>query len=160
MSLTLDLDALLATITTTAGAITGIRTAFDYDEWPDAPPGMFNKEQALHLTGFPEEGQGWRYTVRGIDLSEYEIEIPLYTVVIAAAQVKRSRSWSAPYIDRYRAAFDTRSSILGVGTGNTGSLLYTGGRVVRAIPDWDGYAGFYMLRHSLMAHVKGAVDRS
>jgi hypothetical protein len=159
MSLTLDLDALLATITATASAISGIRTAFDHDAWPDAPPGMFNQSQALHLTGFPEEGQGWRYIPRGMDLSEYEIEIPLYTVVIAAAQVKRSRKWAAPYIDRYRAAFDTRTSILGVGTGNTGSLLYTGGRVVRQIPDWDGYTGFYMLRHSLTAHVKGAVDR-
>lgn len=159
MALTLDLDALLATITTTAAGISGIRTAFDYDEWPDAPPGMFNQAQALHLTGFPEEGQGWRYIPRGMDLSEYEIEIPLYTVVIAAAQVKRSRKWAAPYIDAYRAAFDTRTSILGVGTGNTGSLLYVGGRVVRQIPDWDGYTGFYMLRHSLMAHVKGAVER-
>jgi len=160
VSLTLDLDALLATITTTAGAITGIRSAIDYDEWPDAPSGMYNQEQALHLTGFPEEGQGWRYIVRGIDLSEYEIEVPLYTVVITAAQVKRSRKWAAPYIDRYRAAFDTRASILGVGTGNTGSLLYAGGRVVRAIPDWPGYDGCYMLRHSLQAHIKGAVDRS
>lgn len=159
MSLTLDLDALLATITTTARAISGIRTAFDHDEWPDAPPGMFNEEEALHLTGFPEEGQGWRYIPRGMDLSEYEIEIPLYTVVIPAAKVKRSRQWAAPYIDRYRAAFDTRTSILGVGTGNTGSLLYVGGRVVRTIPDWSGYDGFYMLRHSLMAHVKGAVSR-
>ena len=54
MTLTLDLDALLATVTTTARAITGIRTAFDYDEWPDSPPAMFNKNAALHLTGFPE----------------------------------------------------------------------------------------------------------
>src|SRR3990167_5925589 len=159
MSLTLDLDALLATITTTAEGISGIRTAFDYDAWPDAPPGMFNKEQALHLTGFPEEGQGWTYVVRGIDLSEYEIELVCYTVVIPAAQIKRSRSWAAPYIDRYRAAFDTRASILGVGTGNTGSLLYAGGRVVRQIPDWPGYDQFFMLRHSLAAHIKGSVDR-
>ena len=159
MALTLDLDALLATITATAADITGIRTAFDYDEWPDSPPGMFNREAALHLTGFPEEGSGWNYLVRGMDLSEYEIEIPLYTVVIPAAQIKRSRSWAGPYIDRYRAAFDTRASILGVGTGNTGSLLYTGGRIVRSIADWPAYDGFYMLRHTLMAHVKGGVDR-
>ena len=159
MTLSLDLDALLATITTTARAISGIRTAFDHDEWPDAPPGMFNQNQALHLTGFPEEGQGWRYEVRGIDLSEYEIEIPLYTVVISAAQVRRSRKWAAPYIDLYRTAFDTRASILGVGTGNTGSLLYAGGRVVRSIPDWEAYDTFYILRHSLQAHIKGSVDR-
>ena len=159
MALTLDLDALLATITATASGISGIRSAIDYDAWPDAPSGMYNKDQALHLTGFPEEGQGWRYIPRGIDLSEYEIEIPLYTVIIPAAQVKRSRGWAAPYVDRYRAAFDTRTSILGVGTGNTGSLLYVGGRVVRQIPDWPGFTGWYMLRHSLMAHVKGSVDR-
>jgi len=34
-----------------------------------------------------------------------------------------------------------------------------GGRVVRSIPDWDAYTNYYMLRHSLMAHVKGAVSR-
>ena len=159
MTLSLDLDALLATITTTARAISGIRTAFDHDEWPDAPPGMFNQNQALHLTGFPEEGQGWRYEVRGIDLSEWEFTVPLYTVVIAAAQVKRSRKWAAPYLDRYRLAFDTRTSILNVGAGNTGVVLYDGASVARSIPDWDGYNGFFMLRHRLNCHVKGAVDR-
>jgi hypothetical protein len=159
MALTLDLTTLLATITTTARGITGIRTAFDHFQWIETPPGMFTQGAALHLTGFPEEGQGWTYTPLGIDLSEYIVSIPLYTVVISAAQVKRSRQWAAPYIDRYRAAFDTRASILGVGTGNTGSLLYTGGRVVRTIPDWPGYDGCYMLRHQLEAHVKGAVAR-
>lgn len=159
MALLLDLDTLLAAITSNARGITGIRTAYDHDEWPDAPPGMFNRNAALHLTGFPEEGGGWTYTARGIDLSEYEVEIPLYTVVIPAAQVKRSRSWAGPYIDRYRAAFDTRASILNLGSGNTGSLLYDGGRVVRSIPDWEGYDGFYMLRHRLLAHVKGSVSR-
>jgi hypothetical protein len=159
VSLALDLDALLATITTTASAISGIRTAFDYDAWPDSPPGMFNKNAALHLTGFPEEGGGVTYIMRGSGLSRYELEIPLYTVIIPAAQVKRSRSWAAPYFDRYRVAFDTRASILGVGTGNTGSLRYDGCRVVRAIPDWDAYMGFYMLRHLLIADIRGAVDR-
>lgn len=159
MSLSLDLDVLLAAVTSNARGISGIRTAYDYDEWPDSPPGMFNRSAALHLTGFPEEGQGWTYQVRGMDLSEYELEIPLYTVVIPAAQVKRSRSWAAPYVDRYRVAFDTRSSILDVGTGNTGSLLYMGGRVVRAIPDWPAYDNFFMLRHVLTAHVKGTVSR-
>lgn len=160
MALLLDLDGLLATITTTARAITGIRTAFDHDQWPNSPPGMFTQNSALHLTGFPEEGNGWQYVLQGMDLSEYVIEIPLYTVVIAAAQVMRSRQWTAPYIDRYRAAFDTRASILGLGSGNTGSLIYAGGRVVRQIPDWSGYDGFYMLRHVLTAHVKGAVSRA
>ena len=160
MALTLDMDALLEDITTVARAISGIRTAYDYDEWPDSPPGMFNKDQALHLTGFPEEGDGWRYILRGVDLSEYEFTIPLYTVVVDAAKVKRSRGWVAPYVDRYRAAFDTRSTILSTGTGNTGSVIYTGATVVRSIPDWDAYTGFYMLRHELRHHVKGAVDRS
>ena len=159
MTLSLDLDTLLAGVTTTARAITGIRTAFDYDEWPDSPPGLFNKDQALHLTGFPEEGDGFRYIPRGTDLSEYEFTVPLYTVVIEAAKVKRSRGWAAPYLDRYRAAFDTRTNILAVGTGNTGSVLYMGATVVRSIPDWDGYTNFYMLRHRLTAHVKGAVSR-
>lgn len=159
MALTLDLDTLLATITSTAAGITGIRTSFDYDQWPDSPPGMFNAEAALHLTGFPEEGQGWTYIVRGMDLSEYELEIPLYTVVIPAAQIKRARGWAAPYIDRYRAAFDTSTAILATGSGNTGSILYAGGRVVRSIPDWPAYDGFYMLRHVLSAHIKGAVTR-
>lgn len=160
MALSLDLDALLEGITTRSRAITGIRAAYDYDEWPDSPPAIYNREQALHLTGFPEEGDGWRYILRGIDLSEYELTIPLYTVVVDAAKVKRSRGWAAPYIDRYRAAFDTRAAILATGTGNTGSVVYLGGRVVRAIADWDGYTGFYILRHELRAHVKGSVDRS
>jgi hypothetical protein len=160
MALTLDLDAILADITAVAADITGIRQAFDYDRWPDSPPGMFSSNAALHLTGFPEEGDGWRYTPRGIDLSEYELTIPLYTVVVDAAKVKRSRGWAGPFIDRYRVAFDTRTRILATGTGNTGSVMYTGGQIVRSIPDWPGYDGFYILRHRLELHVKGAVDRS
>lgn len=159
MSLSLDLDAILADITTAARAITGIRVAFDYDEWPDALPAMPSQNAAYHLTGFPEEGDGWRYTPRGSDLSEYEFTIPLYTIVVDAARVRRSRGWAGPYIDRYRAAFDTRTRILSTGTGNTGSVLYLGGRVVRSIPDWPEYDGHYMLRHELRHHVKGAVDR-
>ena len=159
MALTLDLDVLLASVTTTARTISGIRTAFDYDEWPDSPPGMFNRNAALHLTGFPEEGDGFRYLVRGTDLSEYEFTVPMYTVVVESAKVRRSRGWAAPYVDRYRVAFDTRTKILDVGTGNTGSVLYDGATVVRSIADWDSYSGFYMLRHRLAFHVKGNVDR-
>jgi hypothetical protein len=160
VTLALDMDTLLASITSTAATISGIRFAHDYDEWPDAPSGMFNREAALHLTGFPEEGAGFGYILRGTDLSEWEIEIPMYTVVVEAAKVQRSRGWAGPYPERYRAAFDTRTSILAVGTGNTGSIIYTGATVVRSIPDWPGYDGFYMLRHRLMAHIKGAVSRS
>lgn len=159
MALTLDLDGLLADITATAAAITGIRGTFDYDEWPDALPAMPSYESAWHLTGFPEDGAGWVYRNRGSDLSEYEFEIPLYTVVIGPAQIKRSRGWATPFIDRYRLAFDTRTNILNVGTGNTGSILYTGGRVVRSIADWDEYKDYYILRHSLRCHIKGPVSR-
>lgn len=159
MALTLDLDALLASVTTTARTISGIRTAFDYDEWPDSPPAMFVKNAALHLTGFPEEGDGWRYILRGTDLSEYEMTVPMYTVVVEAAKVRRSRGWAAPYVDRYRVAFDTRTKILDVGSGNTGSVLYDGATVVRSIADWAAYEGFYMLRHRLVFHVKGTVSR-
>lgn len=159
MSLTVGIDALLARITARAAAITGIRAAFDYDEWPDSPPALPREDQAYHLTGFLEEGDGWRYIPRGSDLSEYEFTVPLYTVVIDAAKVKRSRNWVEQYIDSYRTAFDSRAAILDVGSGNTGSLLYLGGRVVRSIPDWPGYDGFYMLRHELRCHVKGAVSR-
>ena len=159
MALLLDMDGLLASITSTARGIVGVRFAYDHDEWPNRPPGMFKQGGVLHLTSFPEEGNGWTYRPLGIDLSEYEIEIPLYTLVIVAANVQRSRNWMAPFIDRYRAAYDTRTSILTLGSGNTGSLLYTGGRVVRSIPDWPEYDGYYMLRHTLMAHVKGSVSR-
>lgn len=159
MTLSLDMDTLLASITTRARAISGVRTAFDYDEWPDSPPAIYSRDQALHLTSWPEEGDGWRYVPRGTDLSEYEFTVPLYTLVVPAAKIKRSRAWMGPYVDRYRAAFDTRASILTVGSGNTGSSLYMGARIVRRIPDWPGFDDFYMLRHELALHVKGAVSR-
>lgn len=157
MTLSLDMDTLLASITSTASGITGVRKAYDYDEWPDSPPALYGNNQALHLTGFPED---WRYIARGMDLSEYEFVVPMYTLVLESAKMKRSRSWVAPFIDRYRAAFDTRTSILAVGTGNTGSMLYDGASVVHSITDWEDYDGHYMLRHRLACHVKGAVDRS
>jgi hypothetical protein len=153
MPLTLALDTLLQNITNLAGAISGIRHAYNYDEWPDSPPGLFNKDQAMHLTGYPEEGDGWVYRLDGIDLDEYIIVIPLYTVVIAAAQVKRSRAWVAQYLDSYPAKF--RANIQLSGAITSGAAIYRGGRVVRSIPDWTGYDGFYMLRHELELHVKG-----
>lgn len=159
MSLSLDMDALLASVNAVGQGITGIRAAYDYDEWPDALPGMPSQEAAFHFTGFPEEGDGWRYILRGTDLSEYEFTVPLYTIVIDAAKVRRSRQWAAPYVDRYRVAFDTRTNILAVGSGNTGSILYAGARVVRSIRDWPGYDDYFMLRHELSCHVKGPVSR-
>lgn len=153
MTLAVDIDALLDAVNTVAAGVSGIRHAYDYDEWPDSPPGLFNKSQAMHLTGFPEEGDGWVVRSLGIDMDEVEILVPMYTVVLAAAQVRRSRSWVAPYPDRYRIAF--ADAILLNGAIAAGSAMYEGSTVVRAIPDWDGYDGFYMLRHRLRLHVKG-----
>ena len=153
MTLTLDLDTILTNITTLAGQISGIRHAYNYDAWPESPPGLFNRDQAMHLTGYPEEGDGWRYIVRGSDLSEFEMTIPLYTVVIAAAQVKRSRAWVAQYLNSYPAKFRANMQLSGAIT--AGSAVYRGGRVVRSIPDWAGYDGFYILRHELELHIKG-----
>ena len=158
MTLTLDLDTVLSNITTLAGGISGIRHAYNYDAWPDSPPGMFNRNQAMHLTGFLEEGDGWRHVPRGMDMTEFELTIPLYTIVIAAAQVKRSRSWVAQYIDSYPALF--RANMLLSGAIPNGSAIYRGGRVVRRIPDWPGYDDFYMLRHELEIHSKGHVTNA
>ncbi len=158
MTLSLSLDSLLSQINSMAATITGIRHAYNYDEWPDAPPGLFNKNQAMHLTGYPEEGDGWRYRMLGIDMDEFEVSVPMYTVVVAAAQVKRSRNWTAQYLDSYAAKFAAAPTLSG--SIAAGSAVYTGGRVVRGIPDWDGYAGFYILRHTLEVHVKGHVSRS
>lgn len=158
MALTLGLDTLLQNITDLASGISGIRHAYNYDEWPDSPPGLFNLNQAMHLTGYPEEGDGWAYRLLGIDMDEYEIVIPLYTVVIAAAQVKRSRAWVAQYLDSYPAKY--RANMLLSGGITAGSAIYRGGRVVRSIPDWPGYDNFYILRHELELHVKGHAPHS
>lgn len=155
MPLSFNLDTYLQKITLLASGIAGIRHAYNYDEWPDQPPGLFNQNQAMHLTGYPEEGDGWQYRVNGIDMDEVIVTVPLYTVVVAAAQVKRSRKWVAQYLDSYPAAFTVAAGINVSGTITSGSALYRGGRVVRSIPDWPGFDGFYMLRHELELHVKG-----
>lgn len=159
MPLTIALDTYLQAITDLASGISGIRHAYNYDEWPDSPNGMFNQNQAMHLTGYPEEGDGWQYRIDGIDLDELIVTIPMYTVVIAAAQVRRSRRWVAQYLNSYPATFSAASGITLFGNITSGSALYRGGRVVRAIPDWDGYSGFYMLRHEVELHVKGHRSR-
>lgn len=153
MTLALNLDTILANVTTVAAGIAGIRRAYNYDEWPDSPPGLFNREQAMHLTSFPEEGDGWQVRHLAVDMDEIELVVPLYTVVIAAAQVRRSRSWVQPYLDRYRVAFAANMQLAGAIA--AGVADYEGGQVVRAIPDWDGYDGCYMLRHRLRIHTKG-----
>lgn len=153
MTLDLGLDAMLQNVTNIASGVSGIRHAYNYDEWPDSPPGLFNKAQAMHLTSFPEEGDGWVVRHLGIDMDEVELVVPMYTVVLAAAQVKRSRSWVEPYIDRYRVIFAANMKLSGAIT--AGNADYEGGQVVRSIPDWEGYDGFYMLRHRLRIHTKG-----
>ena len=162
MTLELDIDDLLARVTYRCSLITGIRKAFDYDEWPDSPPAMPTENQAYHLTGYLEEGQGALYTDRGSDLSEWELFIPLYTIVVDAARVKRARGWTSPYPERYADGFrrnDALPNAAGTYGITAGTAMYRGFRVVRSIPDWPGYDGFYMLRHDLVIHTKGAVTK-
>lgn len=161
MTLVLDIDDLLARVTYRASLITGIRQAFDYDEWPDSPPAMPRENLAYHLTGYLEEGSGVRYTDRGSDLSEWELSVPLYTVVVESAKAMRARGWTSPYPERYAAAFRTNLYLPMDGTYgiDAGGAMWTGCRVVRSIPDWPGYDGFYMLRHDLTLHTKGVVDK-
>ena len=156
MSLTLDLDALLQKVTDLSATITGIRHSRNYDDWPEAPPGLYNREQALHLTGFPEE-EPWVYRRLGIDMNEFEFVIPMYTVVLHPQQVKRNRSWVQPFFDRYPAKFATSIQLDGLIA--AGSALYTGGRVVRSIPEAPAFDGYYMLRHQLQIHYKGHVSQ-
>ena len=162
MTLSLDIDDLLARVTYRCGLITGIRKAFDYDEWPDAPPALPVQNQAYHLTGYLEEGQGATYHDGGSDLAEWNLYIPLYTIVVEAARVKRARGWTSPYPERYATAIRENDALPMSGTyGITaGTTLYNGFRVVRSIPEWPGYDGFYMLRHEIRIHTKGAVTKS
>lgn len=156
MTLALDLDALLQRVTDIAGTISGIRHAYNYDEWPDSPPGMMARDQAMHFTGYPGEEEPILYRRLGIDMNEYEFVVPMYTAVVSAAQIKRSRNWVQAYFDRYPAKF--ASSIQLDGLISSGSALYTGARIVRAIPEYPGFDGYYIVRHSLEIHLKGHVE--
>jgi hypothetical protein len=162
MTLSLDIDDLLERVTSICSGITGIRKAFDYDEWPDSPPALPVENQAYHLTGYLEEGQGATYQDRGSDMSEWMLNIPLYTIVVDAARVRRSRGWTSPYPERYATAIRENDALPMGGTYgiDAGITLYNGFRVVRSIPDWPGYDGFYMLRHEIVIHTKGAVAKS
>ena len=162
MTLSLDIDDLLERVTSICSGITGIRKAFDYDEWPDAPPALPAQNSAYHLTGYLEEGQGATYQDRGSDMSEWMLNIPLYTIVVDAARVKRARGWTSPYPERYATAIRENDALPLSGTYgiDAGITLYNGFRVVRSIPDWPGYDGFYMLRHEIVIHTKGAVAKS
>ena len=162
MTLSLDIDDLLERVTYRCGLITGIRKAFDYDEWPDSPPALPAQNSAYHLTGYLEDGPGAIYTDRGSDMAEWELMIPLYTIVVDAARVRRSRGWSSPYPERYAAAFRENDALPMSGTYGiaAGTAIYRGFRVTRSIPEWPGYDGFYLLRHDLVLHTKGYVTKS
>jgi hypothetical protein len=113
------------------------------------------------LTGYLEEGQGATYHDGGSDLAEWNLYVPLYTIVVDAGMVRRSRGWTSPYPERYADAIRRNDALPMSGTyGITaGTTLYNGFRVVRSIPDWPGYDGFYMLRHEIRIHTKGAVTK-
>lgn len=151
----LDPAAILTAITTVARGITGIRLAWDYDEWADSPPGVHNENQALHLTGMPgEDGTDWQYALGGPDLGIWTLRVPLYTVVNDSATGNRTRAWALPYVARYHEAF--RASV------KLGGIVSSVGfdepaRIVRSIPDWPGYDGAYIVRHVLTVVVKGGV---
>lgn len=160
MALVLNLDNILTQITTIASGITGIRQAFNYDEWPDVPPGLPNENYAYHFTALPGEvGGGVRYLLRGSDLHEYEIVVPLYTVVAPAAQIKRARLWAAPFFGRYPETYRDRlhlNSAISAGS----ALFEQPAVIVRDIPNYDGYEDFYILRHMLTVHTKGSASVS
>lgn len=157
MAFTLDLDTLLQNITTLAGTITGIRKAWNYDEWPDRPPGLPTAGTgAYHFTGFPGEGAGGvRYILRGGDVSEWEIGVPLYVVVADSAAQRRARSWAQPYYGRYPELFRDNLHLSGAIT-NGAATFDEAAVVVRSIPDYPAFDGFYILRFLLTVHTKGA----
>jgi hypothetical protein len=156
VTFTLDLPDILEHVTTIASGISGIRTAYDFDEWPDSPPAIHSADQAIHLTGAPgEDGTDISYTLGGPDLSIWTIRIPLYTVVSNGAA--RGRAWALPYASRYPEAY--RGHIHLDGAITAGSVNFDEGMVVvRTLgEDWPGYDGFYILRHVLTVVTKGGV---
>ena len=162
MPFTLDADAILAAITTIARAhVTGVRVAFDYDEWPDAPPAIHNASQAVHLTGFPgEDGTGFLYQYGGSDLAIWTLRVPLYTVVADSATTSRARAWALPYVARYPEAFRAHLQLDGAITSGVVSFDEEA-RIVRALgDDWPGYDGFYIVRHVLTVVTKGGVTNA
>lgn len=161
MAFILDPDAILAAITSTAAGITGIRAAYDYDAWPDAPPALHGDGSALHLTGVPgEDGTGWTYGLGGPDLAVWTLRVPLYTVVADSARTSRARSWALTYASRYVEAF--RGALHLSGTITAGSVGFDEEtRIVRSLgDDWPGYDGFYIVRHVLTVTTKGAVSNA
>ena len=157
---TFSLDTLLQEITDIGAGITGIRAAYNYDEWPDAPPGMPNEDQVYHLTSLPGEvGGGMRELVRGSDLGEYEIDVPIYVVIAPPAMYKRARSWAQPFFQRYYDAFAVQLHVGGSITSGAAHIAKPT-IVVSKIPFFPGYDDFYTLRHIVTCHVKGARTRA
>jgi hypothetical protein len=157
---TFNLDTLLTKITEVGAAITGVRAAFNYDEWPDSPPGMPNADQVYHLTSLPGEvGGGMREIIRGSDLSEYEIDVPIYVVIAPPAMYKRARAWARPFFQRYYDAYRLQLHVKG--SVASGAAMFTKPSiVVTKIPFFPGYDDFYTIRHILTVHAKGAATRA
>lgn len=156
MALNLDLDNILTQVNSIATNITGIRQAFNYKDWPDSPPGMPTEGQAYHFTALPGEvGGGVRYFLRGSDLHEYELVVPLYTVVGPPGQIKRARYWAAPFYARYIEAYRDRLHLNGAITAGS-ALFQQPSIVVRNVPNFEGFEDFYILRHLLTVHTKGS----
>lgn len=166
MTLTLDIDGLTTAITTIAGNISGIRRAYNYNEWPSRPPGAPNKDNAYHLTGMPgTDGTGVQYGMIGMDLSEYIIGVPLYAIVLGLDGLTRDRSasWISPYYGRYPEMFRdhaqlTVNSVPAIASGI--AQFETPAQVTRSIPDYPGFDGFFIVRWTLMCHIKGAHTNS
>lgn len=163
MPLSLDLPTILGNTNTLCGLIPNIREAFNYDSWPQRPPGMPNARQAYHLTGLPgTDGTTIGYNIVGMDLSEYVLEVPLYTIIADPQDTGRAALWMAPYISAYPDLFRDHIYLGNTATGLANALVMGGayleqrGTIVRAIPDWPGFNGFFILRWVLTVHVKGA----
>jgi hypothetical protein len=151
----LNLDQILTNTNTLAGTITGIRSAFNYSNWPTRPPGEPNKGQAYHFTGMPgTDGTGISYIQNGMDLSEYILGIPLYTVVSASANLDRAAGWIAGYVGLYPEKFRDNGKLSGA-IANGIALFEQPAQIVRQIPEYPSFNGFYILRWILTVHTKG-----
>ena len=160
MPLTLDLPTLLGNITTIAGTITGIRHAYSYDDVPQRPPGVPNAGNAYHVTMLPgTDGTTVRYDAVGLDLMQYVVEVPLYTIVASEKNIDRASTWIGPYFGRYPEMFRTKMQLNGAITSGLASFEQPA-HIVRRIPDWSGYDGFYMIRWVLTCHIKGSAINS
>lgn len=162
MTLSLDLLALCDNITTLASHVAGIRKAFNYDEWPERPPGMANAEQAYHFTGMPgTDGTSIRYNMVGMDLSEYVVTVPLYCLVVSDPSLSRSMLWAGRYPARYFEYFRDRLFLGDTATGlanavSGGGLTFDGdATLIRSIPNYPGFENFTIWRIPLTVHSKG-----